>query len=569
MESNEEVISSVSSDFGLIWEDQPEAMQKRLASEVPIFKSDLNLGVKSADANEVQHVLIEGDNLHALHTLQTTHRGKVNVIYIDPPYNTGKEFVYNDKLIDLEDSYRHSAWLSFMSKRLKLAKTLLAPGGIILVSIDDNEHSRLRLLMEQTFGERNCMGDLSIVNYWGGRSDRAHFATAHEYLLVFSNDAKLAKIGGFALTPEQIGEYRDEDAIGRFKPETLRKRGAASRREDAPALFYPIYWNEESGVLSLERSSSADKEILPMLDNGNEGRWRWGKDKFIENKDTELLVKITRGRPVVYVKQRLSLEGGEERVSKPKTVWHDPKYNSGAGTRLIKRMVEAEFTNPKPLEYIMDVISMCIPNQVVLDFFAGSGTTLHAVAELNKLDGGTRRCILVTNNENGIATNVTHPRVKAALTGAWLEGQNEALPGALQFYTTEFIERKKNIDRMKTDLARHTVDLVTIKEGVTPLKQVNSDFNVLQGNSLTVAVVTNPDANHKEYESIARNLATEGNELRAYLFTWNDHGVEAELSALWEGWSVEPLPADMLSQLRKLAPDTDDLFKDLNQGGGK
>lgn len=563
------VKSQLSGDFGLVWEDQPEDMQQRLEKEIPVFASDLSLNVSSGLDNEVQHVLIEGDNLHALHTLQATHRGLVDVIYADPPYNTGKEFVYNDKLIDLENSYRHSAWLSFMHKRLSLAKSLLAPGGIIAISIDDNEHSRLRLLMEQIFGERNCLGDLSVVNYLAGRSDRAHFAIAHEYLLVFSNDSKLARIKGFALTSEQIAEYTESDELGRYKPETLRKRGANSLREDAPSLFYPIFWNEESNELSLDRKSDLDHEIIPLLASGAEGNWRWGKDKFLESKNTELVVKITRGRPVVYVKQRLNPNDGEERLSKPKSVWLDPKYNSGAGTRLIKRMVKAEFTNPKPLEYIMDIIGMCVPNQIVLDFFAGSGTTLHAVAALNKTDGGKRRCILVTNNESDICVEVTQPRIRAALTGDWLEGTNERLPGDLQFYRTDFIQRKKNVDRMKSDLARHTVDLVTIREGARPLSKVSKDFNVLQSESSTIAVVTDPDVNQAEYERIARNLATDGKDLKAYLFTWSDHGVEPEISAQWPGWAVEPLPADMLAQLRRIVPDPDDLFKDFNRREGQ
>jgi adenine-specific DNA-methyltransferase len=560
-------LERAATDFGLIWEDQPEAMEQKLVDEIPVFVADKKQNVKSDDSNEVQHVLIEGDNLHALHTLQATHRGKVDVIYIDPPYNTGKEFVYNDKLIDYEDSYRHSAWLSFMHKRLKLAKNLLAPSGIILVSIDGNEHSRLRLLLEQLFGERNCIGDLTIVNYLAGRSDSSHFAIAHEYLLVFANDSRLAQIRGFSLTDEQLNEYKHEDKLGKFKPETLRKRGSNARRQDAPSLFYPIFWNRETDTLSLERHNPNELEIIPTFSDGSDGTWRWGKDRFTQLKDSELVVIETRGLPVIYVKQRLTVAGGEERLSKPKSVWIDPKYNSGAGTRLIKKLVKAEFTNPKPLEYILDVLGMCTKNDVVLDFFAGSGTTLHAVAQLNAEDGGNRRCILVTNNENNICVNVTQPRVKAVLTGDWADGKHDALPGALQFYRTSFIERKKNLDRMRSDLARHTVDLITIKEGVSPLAKVSDGLNILQGMDSTVVVITATEPNHEQAFKEAAKRTREGDVLRSYVFTWSDSGVEEEIKQLWPGWEVEPLPADMLSALRRLQPQKeDDLFADLQEG---
>jgi len=539
--------------FGLVWENIPEAVEQQLVDDMPVLKHVPSLDVAGAIPSPSPHVLIEGDNLHALHVLQATHRGKVDVIYIDPPYNTGKEFIYNDRLIDAESGYRHSAWLSFMEKRLRLARELLKDTGVIFISIDDNEHSRLRLLLNQIFGDDDCLGDIAIVNNLRGRSDSSHFATAHESLLVFARDAQKSKLNGFSLTDSQVSEYKMKDSISRFKPETLRKRGSNSRREDAPSLFYPIYWNEKNDTLSLNMTSKEDIKILPYLSNGDEGNWRWGRDTFLERKDTELLVIKTKGSPTIYVKMRL-----EGRTSKPKTIWRDPKYDSSAGTRLIKQLVAHFFKNPKPLEYITDILQIGgSRDALVLDFFAGSGTTLHAVAELNTQDGGSRRCILVTNNENDICREVTQPRVKAVLTGDWASGKHDPLPGSLEFYTTDFFKRSESLDQMRADIAEHTVDLIAIKDGAIK-KSSSAGLHMLYGDHTTIAVVTAFDIK-ADALTYANNAVRDGDSQIAYLFTWSDHGIESELVDMWTGWDVHPLPAEMLAALRLLAPKKESL----------
>jgi adenine-specific DNA-methyltransferase len=543
-------------DLGLTWRQIPEAVEEKLVAQIPVLVHEPSLDILGSIPSDPPHVLIEGDNLHALHVLQATHPGQVDVIYIDPPYNTGKEFIYNDNLVDRENSWRHSAWLSFMEKRLRLASALLKPCGVMFVSIDDNEHARLRLLGEKIFGEQNLIGDLTIVSNLRGRSDSLHFATAHEYLLVFANDSWAARIGGFELDEDARKAYKMSDEIGRFKPETLRKRGADSLREDVPSLFYPIFWDKTKNKLSLNRTSRSEIEITPRLADGRDGRWRWGRERFEKEATTELIVLETKGEPTIYVKMRLEQDSGTIRTTKPKTVWLDPKYDGSSGTRLIKKLITGDFDNPKPLDYIADILRISTSNDsLVLDFFAGSGTTLHAVAELNALDGGSRRCILVTNNENEICREVTHPRIKAVLTGEWADGEkHDPLPGSLSFYRTGFIDRGKSVDGLRRDIAKYTVDLIAIKEAAGKVVSRSGELSVLHGAGVTVAVAPGLSADHGALRAAAEEKVRDGDRKVVYVFTWSDQGVEEEVAALWPGWDAQPLPAEMLAALRRHQP---------------
>jgi len=402
--------------FGMRWPGKADSI--RLAN-TPSHGTLSPNEKESVNFDATENLIIEGDNLEVLKLLQKAYQGKVKMIYIDPPYNTGNDFVYEDDFADGIRNYLqqtgqindegnrlstnsetdgrfHSNWMNMMYSRLRLAQSLLSEDGLLFMSIDDHEHSRLRIIAEEIFGGENALGDIAVVNNLRGRSDSSFFATAHESLLVFSKNWKNAKLGGFDLSPDQIAEYKMSDSIGRFKPETLRKRGSNSRREDAPTLFYPVYWNQKEDRLSLERKSKEDIEIIPLLSDGNEGNWRWGKEKFLKEGKTELLVLDTNGRPTIYVKMRLSGSDGEVRVAKPKTVWIDPKYDGSAGTREVKALGDLPFDNPKSLSFIQDLVSIGTEkSDVVLDFFAGSGTTAHAVMAQNAKDGGNRKFILV------------------------------------------------------------------------------------------------------------------------------------------------------------------------------
>jgi adenine-specific DNA-methyltransferase len=479
--------------------------------------------------------------------LQATHKGKIDVIYIDPPYNTGKEFIYNDKLIDSDNTYKHSAWLSFMEKRLRLAKLLLSETGLILVSIDDNEQHRLHMLLDQIFGESNFLATFSWQNADTLKNDAKWISPNSEALLLFAKDkTKVGKFRGVLKGEKQKAVYKNRDNDPRG-PYLLTPLHAKSGSESG--VYQVTFQNGQTWAPPKGRFHTYSRETLASLEADSR--------LFLDPKGVNAPQKKT------FLNE----------VSERMPLWTFLRYEDFGSTRqsnaeLAKLIGRAKFPNPKPTKLISKMLDAISGSEsVVLDFFAGSGTTLHAVAQLNAEDGGNRRCILVTNNENNICVEVTQPRVKAVLTGDWADGKHDALPGALQFYRTSFIERKKNLDRMRSDLARHTVDLITIKEGVSPLAKVNDDLNILQGLGSTVAVITSMDPNHEQALEEANKMVRVGDILRAYVFTWSDSGVEDEVKKLWPGWEVEPLPADMLSALRRLQPQKDDdLFADLQEG---
>jgi adenine-specific DNA-methyltransferase len=539
--------------LGLVWRDIPEEVESKLRDEIPILQPEPTLDVASKPGDPA-HVLIEGDNLHALHVLQATHRGMVDVIYIDPPYNTGSQsWMYNNNYIDKDDAFRHSKWLSFMNKRLILAKRLLRNSGIIVVAIDDYEVHTLRLLMDQIFGEVNRLGTVVVQHNPRGRNDDKYFATSHEYLLIYALDASQAEVGNFELSDDDIAAYNQVDGISAYNTTGFMRTGNNSTRVSRPNLYYPIYYNPKNNSLSLEEKKGTIK-LLPINEAGEEKTWRWGKETFDELKDTELIVREVKGKYRLFKKRRL-VEGQGKR---PKTVWVDSKYDaSGSGIMILQKIFGKKdvFPYPKSLYAVSDILSLITSkNSVVLDFFAGSGTTLHAVCELNAQDNGVRSCILVTNDEGGICRKVTQPRVKAVLTGNWKSGKHDPLPGSMSFFTTGFVKRSKSPDRMRTEIAKHTVDLIAIKEGAGTTVSRTGEFAVLHGLNKTIAVAPGLEPNHEKLFANAEKKVRTGDRKIVYLFTWSDQGVEAEFAAMWPGWEVEPLPAEMLSAMRRTAP---------------
>lgn len=439
--------------YGLVWEDKPEDVEERLRNELPVLKEMKDRAIISEDADAPNHILIEGDNLEALTALSYTHEGKIDVIYIDPPYNTGnKDFVYNDAFVDTEDSYRHSKWLSFMSKRLKIAKRLLSEKGVIFISIDDNEQAQLKILCDEILGSLNFVGLITRATGTTTGQDTGSLGKACDYLVAFSRYPNY-QIGGIPLSDKDLERYDMVDEKGNYSILQLRRTGGEDRREDRPTMFFPIIAPDGT-------------EVYPYGPSGYESRWRVGPEKVKAMKKDNLLYfkKDNNGKWKVYYKFY-----AEGKTKRPSNLWTDLDGNKKAQIELKSVISNAKFETPKPIQVIKRILELTtIKHSTILDFFAGSGTTLHATMQLNAEDGGKRQCILVTNNENNICEEVTYERNKRVING-YTTPKGVEVEGlkanSLRYYKTDFISRDRTMKNMR-QLVKAATDMLCIKENI-------------------------------------------------------------------------------------------------------
>lgn len=403
--------------------------------------------------NGSENMIIRGDNLEALKALLPRYEGRVKCIYIDPPYNTGNEgWVYNDNVNDPkikkwlgkvvgkegEDLTRHDKWLCMMYPRLKLLQKLLVDDGVIFVSLDFHEQPFMRLIMDEIFGASNYVSEIACVNKPSGRSDDKYIATAHESIIVYRK-SPLLTLGGFEPEEKITKRYNKRDTDGRlYREEDLRKRGTHDERTDRPNLFYPFFFNQETGELIIggndEKTPDGFIRIEPMKSKDVQGSWRWGQD-------TANAQKTYIHPRYMPNKQQWSLfewEYLDERgAAKPTTLWDFKDVNSERGTEVFIKYLgfkKEDFPNPKPVGTIQRILQIATAgDDIILDSFAGSGTTAHAVLNMNKADGGHRKFILVEMMD--YADSITAERVKRVIKG-YGEGKKavEGTGGNFSFY---------------------------------------------------------------------------------------------------------------------------------------
>ena len=377
----------------------------------------------TADAN----LIIHGDNLHALKALLPRYAGRVKCIYIDPPYNTGSQaWVFNDNVnsplmqawlkssVDLEDLERHDKWLCMLWPRIHLLRELLAEDGVIFVSIDDHEQHHLRLLMDEVFGENCFIACLAaVINLKGSRDNRG-FANTHEYVLMYEKNPRAAKLRD--LPVQDSADDWLEDEIGYYKRgASLKYSGENAPREKRPNLFYPIYVSQEGNV-AIERQSPSDTELLPIADGKREVTWRWGRERVQANPGEVLAVQSGKDW-LLFKKQRPQF--GDLPTEKPKSTFYSPNYSATTATNMAKSIFDNNrvFDYPKSPYFVADLLRIAgvESDDIVLDSFAGSGTTAHAVLALNKADGGQRQFILVECED--YADSITAERVRRVING--------------------------------------------------------------------------------------------------------------------------------------------------------
>ena len=456
--------------YGLVWEDKPEDVEERLREELPVLREVKDKAILSNEPDAPNHILIEGDNLEALTALSYTHEGKIDVIYIDPPYNTGKkdEFKYNDKFVDSEDDFRHSKWLSFISKRLKTAYRLLNDNGIIFISIDDNEYAQLKMLCDNIFNrssnpkESNCLG----VLIWdlGTGTQAGHFTRAHEYILVYAK--RKSNIPNFS-GGEGVIDHSALKKISKKNPpvDYVFKAGTKFLAKNGTELT-GVWGGAEStelieGRMVCENNAlKYDVKLRAGFAMINQMKTWFKGDYTIDSKGQHVTDFYFNSSGILhYVK--------EKTVVNPPTVIKDIASTKAGSTELAEVIGSNDsFDYPKPTSLISWLLSLINSPKVILDFFAGSGTTLHATMQLNTEDGGHRQCILVTNNENNICEEVTYERNKRVING-YTTPKGVEVPGlkanTLRFYKTDYIPRERTQKNMRALVAVAT-DLLCIKE---------------------------------------------------------------------------------------------------------
>lgn len=353
------------------------------------ISSDLSINWEQNDVT-----LFLGDNLISLKKLFLNGSEIVDLCYIDPPYNTGSNFIYADNRKSLEVGLfgSHEAWIQFMLSRLVIVRELLKESGVIAISIDDYEFPYLKILMDRIFGEKNFIGNIVVCRSKNGKGSKKNLASTHEYLLIYGKSNKTVLRG----ESDEDTIYDKADAYGQYRIDGLfRKKGEGSLKSDRPLMAFPLYANLETGEVSVDPREGWEK-VLPQDSKGVDRRWLWGESTTRER----IWQLYSSKNGVIYVKNYAGKESGQKR-KKMRTIWNDPAFYTERATNEITSIFGKKiFDTPKPIEFIKKIIDgMCEENALILDFFAGSATTAHAVYELNKINGTNRKCILMESTD--------------------------------------------------------------------------------------------------------------------------------------------------------------------------
>ena len=516
--------------YGLVWNEEKtkEIFEKESQGKLPVLTEDVKKSI-SDDKNKLatHNVLIEGDNYHALSVLNYTHSGKIDVIYIDPPYNTGNGFRYNDKIIDRNDSYKHSKWLSFMSKRLKLAKHLLSKNGVIFISIDDQEQSPLKLLCDELFGENNFYAMLN----WTARnkpmnagSSRFKIQKSEEYVLIYGK-VSMQDHTPFVLETKEKLEYSHNDGDGKYRIEEVQQR-------------------KNIGVKRSEKMVYSILNIIPK----NGYRWTIGHDhademvlkKHLFIKNNKIMRKIFKN---------------EESDMRYHPFWANLSDNSGSsesGKKELDGLVRKhKFETVKPTKLIQKLLfHTTTKNSIILDFFAGSGTTGHAVLKLNETDGGNRKFILCTNDENKICTNVCQPRLMKIIRG-YTKSKNEKIDGLgsnLLYFKTSFVDSEPT-DQNKKNIVAQSTEMLCLKENCFELIKDGKQFKIFKNSAGShVGIVYYYDGIHLFKKEVLKLKV----KINTYVFSLVDNVDPDDFTDVHQWVSLKPIPSAILNVYRRI-----------------
>jgi adenine-specific DNA-methyltransferase len=575
--------------YGLVWEDKPEDVEERLRTELPILKEVTSRAIISDNSEAPNHILIEGDNLEALTTLAYTHEGKIDVIYIDPPYNTGKktEFKYNDNYIDKENPFRHSIWLSFMKKRLVIAKKLLSDCGVIFISIDDHELSSLKLLCDEIFS--NNFIENFVVQTDGHTDNQDEITGIHEYILCYSKRKEHKSINNIV----DPNTKEDSKILRDFAENSITKNGVKNPPSEIilpkgfpceiDTLNVSVPTNVDTFLMAVKKKGFISRDITstfgikypvcltPMIvENGvlsqpckvfsgwmNNGKLK----KFIDNdclpiQDNDTLLRFFLSKNgVIYYRREGRQSHYVQSILRNFGTTETNKY-------MLERM-GVSFEYPKPVELIKYILSLYTDKKtIVLDFFAGSGTTMHAVNLLNNEDKGERICISCTNDENGICSQVHYPRIKYILENDYTlpqGGQVMKHNGNLRYYRTSFVDREPS-QANRRKLMELATDMLCIKEDIYAEQQ---EFGRIQLNRRGARYFVNGDNSmlvlyHQEFikffvEEIDKMKVE--TPIKIYVYSAGRYAYEDEFAVVADKVELCALPEAILEAMVRILPE--------------
>lgn len=434
--------------YGLVWEEHSEKVDEELVHNIPIFVEDENRKI-TANEDEPYNFLLEGDNLHSLKLLEKTHKGKIDVIYIDPPYNTGnKDFIYDDSFVDKTDGYAHSKWLSFMEKRLNIARELLSNDGVIFISIDDNEQAQLKLLCDNIFGEDNFIATYKWNKTATAPSLSQKVRNKYEYIVCYEKMRNSINYNGGIIDGGDVPLLNRGNTIRDiiFKKDSVRFMFDGELKS---GIYDRVELKNDINIID----GHADKDFVLC------GEFKWTQETLNKEVDlgTTFIVK-SKKLSIRFIRNVLKNKRPSDIISKEEC---GVDSNEIAKKELQELVPDNKMDYPKPKSLISYLIKFTEDNRInnyVLDFFAGSGTTGHAVMQLNKEDGGHRKYILCTNNENNICEEVTYQRLKNI---------QEDLPHNLKYYKTEFIPKFSDEENSISDkMMEHIKELIELEHHI-------------------------------------------------------------------------------------------------------